>query len=117
MVTNDYIYRKMVSPALSWIVLAPLRTSSLQDRVAKILSCSFGLQEEDFPADLRQDWRNLTAVWERKIPGNRSWMRNANAKASTLKPTEAKQVLQSFLNIANGIIKRQGIKERARVGN
>ena len=82
MVTNDYIYRKMVSPALSWIVLAPLRTSSLQDRVAKILSCSFGLQEEDFPADLRQDWRNLTAVWQRKIPENRSWMKDANAKAS-----------------------------------
>ena len=117
MATNDYIYRKMVNPALSWIVLAPLRTSSLQDRVATVLSCSFGLQERDFPADLRQDWRNLTAVCQRKMPQNRPWMKETNAKASTLKPNEAKQVLQSFLNIADTVIKRQGINERARVGN
>jgi hypothetical protein len=107
----------MVNPALSSIVLAPLRTSSLQDRVAKVLSCSFGLQEKDFPADLRQDWRNLTAVWHRKNPKDRRWMKGANAKASTLKPTEAKQVLQSFLNIADAVIKRQGINKRARVGD
>ncbi len=117
MATNDYIYKKMVNPALSWIVLAPKRCSSLQDRVATVLRYSFGLHERDFPAHLRQDWRNLTAVWQREIPDNRSWMNKTNAKASTLKPNEAKQVLQSFLRIADAVIKRQGITERAHAGN
>ena len=107
----------MILPAVRDIVLAPKCDSSLQDRVAVVLRCSSGIQEEDVPADVRQDWRALTAVWQRTAPQGHSWMKPHRARASALKPTEAKQVLQSFVRIADAVIKLQGRNERARVGH
>lgn len=110
----DNVYYKMVCQALSWIVFAPKGESSLQERVRKVLECSFGFREEDFPDDVKQDWRKIEAVKEATVKPSRPWEDPTRAKACALTPRQAKQVLQSFLNIADAVTKRQGQKHLTR---
>jgi hypothetical protein len=106
----DNVYHKMVRQALSWIVLAPKGESSLQERVRKVLQCSFAFREEDFPNDVKKDWRKIEAVYKVRAKKREPWVDGIKAKAYALSPTHAKQVLQSFLNIADAVTKRQGQK-------
>ena len=84
------------------IVLAPKGDSSLQNRVAKILKCSFGVQEKDFPDDLKEHWRKIAAVRRIRVrpEGGRP---EAEVKARKLTRKEAYEVLESFLVIAGRI--------------
>jgi hypothetical protein len=80
MATIQYIHNRMINEALAMIVLAPKGDSSLQNRVAKILKCSLGIQENDFPDDLKEHWRKIASV-----RGSRSGRKTTGARRRRLR--------------------------------
>jgi hypothetical protein len=108
--TNSHVYRKFVHEALEWILLAPLRESSLHDRVFKVFKCAFGhgLQDKDFPTNVRADWRRIVTLGERAPKRKHSWMDNTTkARAYSLTRIETTKVLESFLKIAVAVIEQR----------
>jgi hypothetical protein len=110
----DNVYHKMVRQALSWIVLAPKGESSLQERARKVLICYFPFHARDFPDDVKKDWRKIESVYKARVNQRRYWEDPTTAKAHALTAKQARLVLQSFLNIANAVTKRQGQKRDPR---
>jgi hypothetical protein len=103
MATIQYIHNRMINEALAMIVLAPKGDSSLQNRVAKILKCSLGIQENDFPDDLKEHWRKIASVRRIKIRPEDDWRPKEEAKARSLTRKQAHDVLESFLAIAGRV--------------
>jgi hypothetical protein len=94
------------------IITAPLKDSSLQKRVARVLRSIYTLTEEDFPDNLKEDWRKLKAVDEHPINPQNMWLikfrDETEARAMSLTRKEARQVLRAYVNIVIGITERIG---------
>jgi hypothetical protein len=95
-INAGYIYEKLVlSGLLENILTAPLKDSSLQRRVVRILRSIYTLAEEDFPDNLRDDWRKLKAAEEHKIDPRNAWLKRTEdeiaARAMSLTRKEAKR--------------------------
>jgi hypothetical protein len=109
----EYIYGNLVlGGLLEKILTAPLKESSLQGRVEKILRSISTLTEEDFPDDLKKSWRTLEAAREHKIDPRNAWITRildeTAACAKSLTRMEAQQVLQAYAHIVIEIAKRIG---------
>jgi len=89
--TIESIYRKFVCAAIMSVVASSRREAELEERVLKILDCSVGFQKRDFPECLQKDWKRIENARIRKEAGN------------SLSKRQAKNVLQSFLRIAEEI--------------
>jgi hypothetical protein len=97
---------------LEKILTAPLKESSLQRRVERILRSISTLTEEDFPDDLKKSWRELEAARQHEIDPENAWIMKIRdetaACAMSLTRREAKTVLQAYAHIVIEITKRIG---------
>ena len=64
----------MLGGLLEGIVTAPLKDSSLQKRVGRVQRSIYTLTEEDFPDDLKEDWRKLKAADQHPIDPRNMWL-------------------------------------------
>jgi len=64
----------VLSGLLENILTAPSKNSSFQRRVVRILRSIYTLTEEDFPNNLRDDWRKLKAAEEHRIDPRNAWL-------------------------------------------
>jgi hypothetical protein len=104
----DYIYEKIVAGGLlERLLLAPLKESSLQDRVVKILRVFFPLREDYSPDDLMAEYQTITSVYSKPISPKVGWPPDQVVrKARSLTRKEAREVLRAFLTITVEVIKR-----------
>jgi hypothetical protein len=103
--SNAYICSHFVKPALEWIVTG--NVSSMSDRVAILLKQAYGcgIKEEDFPEEVRKDWRAIEAVWAKPIAADYKGVSDKReAAAHSLTRKEAKHVLECFLRVAYVVI-------------
>ena len=105
MASNSYAYTHFVGRAVRWILLLPKGKCSLQNRVAVVLKCVFGIQEKQLPACVWKDLQVIRSVYRRPIPEGLKWMDKADAVARTLTRKEAELVLESFLRIVDALFR------------
>jgi hypothetical protein len=115
-----YIYEKLVlSGLLDDIVTAPLKDSSLQRRVCRVLYMITPLREEDFPDNLKEHWRKLTAVEQHSIDPRYLSLTKIKGEtavlAMSLTRKEAKEVLRAYLKIVIGITQEIGATRKSAV--
>ena len=118
LINVGYIYEKLVlGGLLESIVTAPLKESSLQRRVVMVLRSIYTLREEDFPDDLKEDWRKLKAADERPIDPRNLWLTKIEdetaARAMSLTRKEAKEVLRAYVNIVIEITQKIGAARKS----
>ena len=112
MATNYQLYDKFVYPTLKRILLADRKDSSRKSRVAEIfvgMNALMGIpvKEQDLPG-VWEDWLRLREARRTKpVPALERVYAPAQAKAESLTRKQAVQVLESFLRIADAIMKRQ----------
>jgi hypothetical protein len=99
------------------ILTAPLKESSLQRRVLKILRSIYTLNEEDFPDNLKEDWRKLEAADHHEIDPRNAWLTKIEdetaARAMSLSRKEAREVLCAYAKIVTEITKRIGATRKS----
>ena len=110
----DYIYEKIVAGGLlEWLLLAPPRECSLQDRVVKILRVFFPLREDYFPDDLKAEYRTIMLVYSKPVNPKLGWPPDQVVrKARSLTRKEAREVFRAFVTITVEVIKRLDARSR-----
>lgn len=102
----------MLSGLLEDILTAPLKESSLQRRVLKILRSIYTLNEEDFPDNLKEDWRKLEAADHHEIDPHNAWLTKIEdetaTRAMSLSRKEAKEVICAYVKIVTEITRQIG---------
>jgi len=102
----------VLSGLLENILTAPSKNSSFQRRVVRILRSIYTLTEEDFPNNLRGDWRKLKAAEEHRVDQRNAWLTRTEdetaARAMSLTRKEAQEVLRAYVDIVIEITKKIG---------
>ncbi len=88
----------------------------MQRRVLSVLRSIYTLTEEDFPDDLKEDWRKLKAADQHPIHPRNQWLiKFKDETEARYEPHEKRGTggLRAYVNIVIGIAQRAGAIRRS----